>query len=131
MALTKRRMTEAALAANRANALKSTGPRTAAGKARSRLNGLKHGGRSAFAQRYFRLWFTALMTGPWEPRAHDISKMPIPWVRPAGSKPRDRLAFREHVASLARFVSPQRRPSRPQGEKRVKKKNPFFDARSR
>ncbi len=31
------------LAANRANALKSTGPRTAAGKQRSRLNALKHG----------------------------------------------------------------------------------------
>ena len=31
------------LAANRANAKKSTGPRTEAGKARSRLNSWKHG----------------------------------------------------------------------------------------
>src|SRR5215469_17687724 len=39
-------MTEARLEANRRNARKSTGPRTAAGKARSRMNGLRHGGRS-------------------------------------------------------------------------------------
>src|SRR5208282_1585222 len=35
--------TEAFLAANRRNAQKCTGPRTAEGKARSSLNGLKHG----------------------------------------------------------------------------------------
>lgn len=34
------------LAANRANGKKSTGPRTAPGKARSRFNGLAHGWRS-------------------------------------------------------------------------------------
>ena len=34
------------LAARRANAQRSTGPRTERGKARSRLNALKHGGRS-------------------------------------------------------------------------------------
>ena len=32
--------------ANRRNATRSTGPRTDAGKARSRLNGLKHGLRA-------------------------------------------------------------------------------------
>ena len=37
---------EAQIRANRANALRSTGPRTARGKARSALNGLKHGLRS-------------------------------------------------------------------------------------
>ena len=36
--------TPAMLAANRANALKSTGPPTAQGKARVALNPLKHGG---------------------------------------------------------------------------------------
>ena len=39
----KKTMSEAALAANRANAQKSTGPRTAAGKARSASNALQHG----------------------------------------------------------------------------------------
>jgi len=34
---------EAQLAANRINAMKSTGPRTGAGKAAVRLNGIKHG----------------------------------------------------------------------------------------
>ena len=38
--------TEAKIRANRANAQKSTGPKTEAGKARSRLNALKHGKRS-------------------------------------------------------------------------------------
>src|SRR5580698_4737644 len=37
------RLTPAALAARRANARKSTGPRTEPGKARVALNGLKHG----------------------------------------------------------------------------------------
>jgi hypothetical protein len=39
----KKTMSEAALAANRANALKSTGPRTAAGKLKAASNSLKHG----------------------------------------------------------------------------------------
>jgi len=39
-------LTPARLAANCRNALKSTGPRTAAGKAWSRLNGLRSGSRS-------------------------------------------------------------------------------------
>src|SRR5688572_31908180 len=37
------------LEANRANARKSTGPRTAAGKARSRLNGTRHGLRATLS----------------------------------------------------------------------------------
>ncbi len=39
----RRKVTPRMLAANRANAQKSTGPRTASGKARVALNGLKHG----------------------------------------------------------------------------------------
>jgi len=39
----KKTMSEAALAANRANAQKSTGPRTAQGKARSASNAFQHG----------------------------------------------------------------------------------------
>jgi|SRR5271157_1874578 len=44
-------LTPARLAANRRNALKSTGPRTAAGKAWSRLNGLRNGSRSPAYQK--------------------------------------------------------------------------------
>ena len=41
-------MTPARLEANRRNALKSTGPRTARGKAQSRMNGLREGWDSRF-----------------------------------------------------------------------------------
>src|SRR5271157_148068 len=47
-------LTPARLAANRRNALKSTGPRTAAGKAWSRLNGLRSGLRSLAYQEFLR-----------------------------------------------------------------------------
>jgi len=43
MSLIKRRVSEKRLAANRANARKSTGPKTTEGKARVALNGLKSG----------------------------------------------------------------------------------------
>jgi hypothetical protein len=46
-------MTRARLAANRRSALLSTGPRTKAGKARSRLNGLRNGNRSGSYDRLF------------------------------------------------------------------------------
>jgi len=46
MSLIRRKMTPDLLAANRANAAKSLGPSTARGKLHSRLNALKHWGRS-------------------------------------------------------------------------------------
>ena len=46
------RLTPAFLAANRRNAQKSTGPRTAGGKARARLNRLRHGRRSPLFTRF-------------------------------------------------------------------------------
>ena len=46
MALRKNPMSPARLKANRRNAQKSTGPRTARGKSQSRLNSLRSGGRS-------------------------------------------------------------------------------------
>jgi len=45
-------MTPARLEANRRNAEKSTGPRTARGKAQSRMNGLKSGWYSHFYQNF-------------------------------------------------------------------------------
>ena len=52
-------MTPARLAANRASAKKSTGPRTARGKAQSRMNGLRNGSRSRFYQQLWRSLFEA------------------------------------------------------------------------
>ena len=53
-------LTPALLAANRRNAKKSTGPRTARGKGQSRLNGLRSGGRS----RLYQSVFMALLDAP-------------------------------------------------------------------
>jgi hypothetical protein len=53
-------MTPARLAANWSNAQKSTGPRTARGKAQSRLNALRTGERSAL----FNKVFQALVDAP-------------------------------------------------------------------
>jgi hypothetical protein len=46
-------MTPARIEANRRNAKKSTGPRTARGKAQSRMNGLRTGDRSALYEDFF------------------------------------------------------------------------------
>lgn len=46
-------LTPARLAANRRNAQKSTGPRTTRGKAQSRMNSLRAGGRSALYEDLF------------------------------------------------------------------------------
>jgi hypothetical protein len=53
-------MTPARLEANRRNAQKSTGPRTARGKAQSRMNSLRTGGRSRFTHDLNRALFDAL-----------------------------------------------------------------------
>ena len=53
-------LTPILIASNRLNAMKSTGPRTARGKARSRLNRLRNGGRS----REYRNFLQALLDAP-------------------------------------------------------------------
>src|SRR5208283_5458720 len=58
--LKPRRMTPARLAANRHNARKSTGPRTARGKAQSRMNGL----RSGWSSPSFRNLWRAMLEAP-------------------------------------------------------------------
>jgi hypothetical protein len=60
MLLRKSPMTPARLEANRRNAQKSTGPRTAQGKSQSRLNGLRSGARS----RLYRDLLLALSDAP-------------------------------------------------------------------
>lgn len=109
MSLIKRRMTEAALAANRSNARRSTGPRTRAGKAQSRLNALQHGGRSQLAARYFRLWWNAWMTGPWEGPRLDVSKMPVPFLASEIFGKRRAPLMREFLAEAAPYLPVGRR----------------------
>jgi len=61
MSLLKPRvMTPARRAANRRSAQQSTGPRTARGKAQSRLNGLRHG----FCSPAYRQFWVALLDAP-------------------------------------------------------------------
>ena len=55
----KRTVTAARLAANRRSALKSTGPRTEAGKRRSSLNAMRGGGRSNAMDRFWKVLATA------------------------------------------------------------------------
>jgi len=52
-------LTSARLEANRRNAKKSTGPRTAQGKGQSRMNSLRTGGRSALHENFFLLLLDA------------------------------------------------------------------------
>jgi len=54
-------MTPARLEANRRNAKKSTGPRTARGKSQSRMNSLRTGNRSAINSN---LYFSLMMSPP-------------------------------------------------------------------
>jgi hypothetical protein len=73
MSLLKRRvMTPARWAANRGNALKSTGPRTARGKAQSRLNGLRYGFCSPA---YRRFWLALFEAPPGYPVAKTVCSM--------------------------------------------------------
>ena len=66
-------LTPARLAANRANAQKSTGPRTARGKAWSRMNGVRTGRRS----RAYREFFQALLDAP-PYRINEVADMLAP-----------------------------------------------------
>ncbi len=98
--------------ANRRNARRSTGPRTAAGKAHVRINALRHGGRSEILHAGFAAWLTSFLN-PCAPS--DELPPPIPLGRledPNG-------------ANLKRELEDERL-----GERR-KTKNHFFDERSR
>jgi hypothetical protein len=107
MALIRRRVTPRIIAANRANALRSTGPRTARGKAQSRLNGLKNGLSSRLFLNYFQLWLNGLMHGPWEPPlAWKFSEMPTPFYCHPGNDRQQARRVREFLLSIERFPQP-------------------------
>src|SRR5579885_125439 len=69
----KRQVTEKRLAANRAAARKSTGPRTAQGKQRSAFNSFQHGGFT----RHEHLWRQALERSGDDPHALDRLRPPL------------------------------------------------------
>src|SRR5581483_3169806 len=69
----KRQVTEKRLAANRAAARKSTGPRTAQGKQRSAFNSFQHGGFI----RHEHLWRQALERSGDDPHALDRLRQPL------------------------------------------------------
>ncbi len=121
MALLHRTLTARIRAANRANARHSTGPRSAAGKANSRLNALKHGEYSRLAQRYFYYWFSAWMCEPEEAERMNAEALPVPidgtreWVR------RSPEEMREFLSRVTRYLGPD-----PQAEKREAKKRILF-----
>ena len=69
----KRQVTEKRLAANRAAARKSTGPRTAQGKQRSAFNSFQHGGFT----RHEHLWRQALERSGDDPHALDRLRQPL------------------------------------------------------
>ena len=76
MSLLKPRViTPARRAAQRRNAEKSTGPRTARGKAQSRLNGLRHGFCSPL---YRQFWLALLEAPPGHPVANTVRTMLTP-----------------------------------------------------
>ncbi len=76
MSLLKPRvMTPARWAANRRSAQKSTGPRTARGKAQSRLNGLRHGFCSPI---YRKFWLALFEAPPGYPVANTVRRMLTP-----------------------------------------------------
>jgi hypothetical protein len=76
MSLLKPRVvTPARRAANRRNAQKSTGPRTAHGKAQSRLNGLRHGFSSPA---YHQFWLALFEAPPGCPVAKTVCTMLTP-----------------------------------------------------
>jgi len=100
--------------ANRRNAARCTGPRTAASKARSRLNALRHGRRSVLLRRYFCLWRDVQLTTPLEPPPPwNGSRMPVPLLPSTGpGKFRGRI-IRELLQEVAVYLAP--RPIAPLG----------------
>jgi hypothetical protein len=108
MALVPRTLTPRALAANRGNALKSTGPRTGRGKSNSRLNNLRNGRYSAIRKGYFHFWLRLVLA---DPRARgylwDMSKLPIPMSPEPGFSKFRRDARREYLSTVARYLRPR------------------------
>jgi hypothetical protein len=104
MALVRLTVTPRRRAANRANAQKSTGPRTRAGKERSRLNAIRDGCNSHLLARYARLWSMISVNGALNPpRDWRFSQMPVPVMARDGDVRRG-AAIREFLWRVRPFL---------------------------
>ncbi len=141
-------LTPASLAARRANALHSTGPRTAAGKARSCLNALRHGRRArdlrgklariGDSEAVFLLdWFHHHMLWFWRPRKERTWRYTVrlaarAWCFMTGVGLRPRAGETQEQADGKRDVRTYRYgdvgacPERPQGLRIGYKRGPWI-----
>lgn len=124
MSLVRRRVTERMIAANRANARRSTGPRTVRGKAQSRLNGLRDGHSSRLYLNYIEMWLTC--KGPWKlPLPWGFSKISTPGDGRSGYDQGEARSMREFLLSISACPQPAPR-TRAKRRKEEELNNPFF-----
>ncbi len=119
MALIRLTLTPRRLEANRANARRSTGPRTAAGKACSRFNALKHGRHSKIAARYFRRWWSAWVGEPAEGARRGAPALPVPFLYLSGSGRSSRAALLRFLTRVAMDPTPKTQGKDKAAQKRI------------
>jgi hypothetical protein len=113
-------LTPALLAANRRNARKSTGPRTARGKARVRFNALKSGERSRYYQGLRMALLLAppgAVLGPYKFLTPEMARHPL-------FAAAEEIAIEAEIATCIYINAPDPRAPRPQGKT-------FFNSQSR
>jgi hypothetical protein len=112
-------MTAARLEANRRNAKKSTGPRTARGKAQVRFNALKSGGRSRHYQNLRMTFYYArpgAVLGPYSFLTPEMARHPL-------FANAEQYAIEAEIATCMLYSPVDRRTTQPRGKR-------FFNSQS-